>query len=212
MPDRCRQKIEPFRPSAVAVIDIGSPANVGWCLLPDGLAIHDLGDLAGRIAKALETGPCAVGFEAPMYVPYREDFRSLNKARGGERNRAWSASAGATVLAQALVVVPYFLRLLCDQAPQAQCFLDWLAMPHRPQCILFFEAFVSGRTKGNPAQIKGIHTTRTPGQLRSHFLQRAPTCRTRTHSTASRASSSSARRLCARGGPTTRGFWRKTVW
>ena len=89
-----------------------------------------------------------MGFEAPMHVPYRDLTPELTKARHGEGNRAWSAGAGAGVLATRLAVVPFILRKLRALAPKATATLDWHVPPGRPDQLFLFEAFVSGAAKG----------------------------------------------------------------
>lgn len=103
----------------VAVIDIGSPKkdkkgknNVGWAIVGRKSDCGtDLDKCVESLARALEAGPLALGFEAPMFVPMREEPKALMKARRGE-SKAFSAGAGAAVLVTATVVVPYVLRRL----------------------------------------------------------------------------------------------------
>lgn len=140
-----------FQPATVAVVDIGSPAKgrLGWYATAEKLGGTDIEELTDLLAAALGLGPCAIGFEAPMFVPYRIAVDRLTAARPGEGNRAWSAGAGAGALATALVVVPYILRRLREKSPHAQALLDWRNPPTNPGELLLFEAFVSGGTKGH---------------------------------------------------------------
>lgn len=139
-----------FSPILTAVVDVGSPAKgrLGWYASPPNRGGKDVEELADLLAAALERGPCALGFEAPMYVPYGRSIAQLTSARTGEGNRAWSAGAGAGVLATALVVVPYILSRLRAKAPNATAHLDWQNPPSSKGDLLLFEAFVSGPSKG----------------------------------------------------------------
>lgn len=140
----------PFAPVMVAVVDIGSPAKgrLGWHVCPDDIHGSEVGLLIEYLAAGLLRGPCALGFEAPMYVPFRDSLPDLMKARPGEGNRAWCAGAGAGSLATALAVVPYILRCLRAKVPTATATLDWMNPPAQPGELFLFEAFVSGDGRG----------------------------------------------------------------
>jgi hypothetical protein len=59
----------PAAPLHVAVIDIESKKNIGWAI--DGPTSYEGKDIEGCVnvlARALESDPLALGFEAPMYV------------------------------------------------------------------------------------------------------------------------------------------------
>src|SRR5882724_2340276 len=116
----------------VAVIDIGKPGkNLGWAV--QGPQFNDQGgDLDACIeviAKALEVGVVALGFEAALFVPMRASPAELTKARVGKCvngiSRPFSAGAGASVLVTALVVVPYVLTELRNRVRSATAVLDW---------------------------------------------------------------------------------------
>jgi hypothetical protein len=96
----------------VAVVDIGSLKNLGWVV--EGPSVvgsgTDIDLCVEALASAIDTGPLALGFEAPMFVPYGRKRCDLDKARKGDGDRAFSASAGACVLAKGLVIVPYILE------------------------------------------------------------------------------------------------------
>ncbi len=136
-----------------AVVDIGKPGkNLGWALA--GPSPSDGTDLdAGIVAvvAALRTGPVALGFEAPMFVPIRDDPMALTKARRGEAfqgiSRPFSASAGATVLVTALVVVTYVMHRLRVLAPDASATMDWRRPLAGRGDLLLFEAFVTNQRK-----------------------------------------------------------------
>ena len=139
-----------FRPVLTAVVDIGSPAKgrLGWYASPADQGGQDVEALTDLLAAALRQGPCALGFEAPMFVPYGRGLDRLTSARIGEGNRPWSAGAGAGALATALVVVPHILQRLRKKAPTARAVLDWRQPPTNADELLLFEAFVSSSAKG----------------------------------------------------------------
>jgi hypothetical protein len=137
----------------VAVIDIGKPGkNLGWAIVGHSPEQGtDIDDCIKALANRLSSGPLALGFEAPMFVPKRVDPLSLTKARKGECvggvNRPFSAGAGASVIVTALVVVPYVLSGLKRLCPNASAHLDWHRKLARPNELLLFEAFVTDQPK-----------------------------------------------------------------
>jgi hypothetical protein len=137
----------------VAVIDIGKPnKNLGWSMVgPTSAEGTDLDECVKSLASALNEGPLALGFEAPMYVPVRSAPDNLTKARNGECrdgvNRPFSASAGSTVTVTAMVVVPYVLAGLRRLVPAGKATLDWRNFLPEPHGLLLFEAFVTNQRK-----------------------------------------------------------------
>jgi hypothetical protein len=104
------------------------------------------------LAAALQMGPLALGFEAPMFIPIRTDSKRLTAARNGEvgkgmPNRPFSASAGATALVTGMVVVSYILATLHPLVPEATATLDWRSPPVGAGRLMLFEAFVTGQQK-----------------------------------------------------------------
>lgn len=82
-----------------------------------------------------------------MFVPMREKPKALMKARRGE-SKAFSAGPGATALVTSTVVVPYVLRRLREDVPDATATLDWRDWPGDragPKQMLLFEAFVTNQ-------------------------------------------------------------------
>ena len=143
----------------VAAIDIGSPKNhqkkIGW-FIDSAHSIkygHSLDGVDGfidslTIALQNENEPLALGFEAPMFVPVRENVEELTKAREGEirknfKNRPFSAGAGASVLVTGMVVALYILRKLRKSFPDVEPTLNWCDKPTKTKRLLLFEAFVS---------------------------------------------------------------------
>jgi hypothetical protein len=92
--------------------------------------------------------PVALGFECPLWTPFRKEPRTLSKARAGEGNRPWSASAGAVSLATGLSQVPWILRNIRPDPPaNPKPFLDWEMFCRSGGGLFLWEAFVSGKAK-----------------------------------------------------------------
>jgi hypothetical protein len=138
-----------------AVIDIGKPGkNLGWFIDGEGHSCggNDIDECIEAIAQELDSGSVALGFEAPLFVPVRQEPMLLLKARDGEclpgqPNRPFSAGDGASVLVTALVVVPYVLSELKKKVPSAHGTLSWHPPPTKPRKLLLFEAFVTDQRK-----------------------------------------------------------------
>jgi hypothetical protein len=128
----------------VAVVDIGRLTNLGWVV--EGPSVNESGtdiDLCiEALASAMKTGPLALGFEAPMFVPYGRTRYDLDKARKGDGDRAFSASPGACVLTKGLVIVPYILEGLRCRAQAAKPIFKWRGRLSERD-LLLFEAFVT---------------------------------------------------------------------
>jgi hypothetical protein len=139
---------------AVGVIDVGSPRSgkLGWAILPPNGTIEtgkDLDAFIGQMGVLAKSGPIAVGFEAPLFIPARSVAMNVLSGRRGEGSRPWSAGAGATVTAAALAVVTYTLSGLRVRLPKAVGATDWTTPLVAPEHALFFEAFVTGAAKGS---------------------------------------------------------------
>jgi hypothetical protein len=131
-------------PMHVAVIDIGKKENIGWAICgarpSDG---KDIDKCVDALAVALDDGPLALGFEAPMFVPLHKDVTNITRGRNGEGNRPFTSGAGCAALVCALLVVPYVLRKLRTLAPHATATFDWTAPLVARGRLLLFEAFVT---------------------------------------------------------------------
>lgn len=106
--------------------------------------------LAASVAHVLRNGePVALGFEAPLFIPVPENPERLGKARPCDApSPSWSSSVGASVLATAMVQIPWTLRFIHDQAPDIRVHLQWPSFAENQQGLLLWEAFVSGAAKG----------------------------------------------------------------
>lgn len=136
--------------------DIGSVAagRFGWFGAgPTGsrLSGSSIEELASTVAEKITAGAkVALGFECPLYVPFRDDPMLLTKARGGEGNRSWSAGAGCGALATGLVEVTWILSRIRTNTPKsATAFIDWKAFEKSDGGLFLWEAFVSGKAKGS---------------------------------------------------------------
>lgn len=143
-----------FQDVVIGVVDVGSPKNIGWAILSsDGDEVgHDLDVFIKRFGELAEKAPAALGFEAPMFVPFGRPLERLTAQRNGEGRRPWSAGAGATVTTIGLVVVCHVLAGLRERLPDRNASLDWrdwLASSHE---LLLFEAFVSGANHAAPGE------------------------------------------------------------
>ena len=132
----------------IAVIDIGKPGrNLGWAVDEPSDHGTDLDACIEVLATTLRKDALALGFEAPQFVPFRDDQTVLTRARQGDGTRAFSASAGATVLVTSLVIVPYVLHRLRQRVPGATATLEWRHPMTEPGQLLLWEAFVSDQRK-----------------------------------------------------------------
>ena len=145
-----------FCPELIAAVDIGSPKgeNLGWATLPKSKSnpltgtTKDIEQLISQVSHALEKGPVALGFEAPLWVPMRPNVRELTNGRKGEGTHPWSAGAGCAVLTTGLAVIPYILAKIRDKSPKAKAVMDFHNPPTEPNHLFLWEAFVSGTGKG----------------------------------------------------------------
>ncbi|SPE28340.1 conserved hypothetical protein [Candidatus Sulfopaludibacter sp. SbA6] len=128
----------------VAVVDIGNLKKLGWvvegpCVTESGT---DIDSCIEVLAKAVKSGPMALGFEAPMFSPYGRNRCELDKARKGEGNRSYSASGGACSLTKGLVIVPYILEGLRCRSKATRPTFKWRGRLSEGD-LLLFEAFVT---------------------------------------------------------------------
>ena len=137
----------------VAVIDVGSPKNIGWAILT-GVTEEtgqDLDAFIERFSELADGKPAALGFEAPLFVPIGRPLNKLTAQRAGENGKPWSAGAGATVTTIGLAVVSHVLTGLRKRLPRKFAILDWTNWPTDLD-LLIFEAFVSGANHAAPGE------------------------------------------------------------
>lgn len=147
----------------VVGVDIGSvrsPSKFAWAVVdaPEGAVVADGADPEGAIqalAQAwAEDGRAVLAVEAPVAIPVPEpssdEWRHLGAARTGEGNRAWSAGAGAGVLATGLAQTAWMLSRLHVLAPQATATTQPGRFIAGQADLLLTEAFVTGTGKPVP--------------------------------------------------------------
>jgi hypothetical protein len=147
----------------VAVVDIGKLTNLGWAV--EGPSVNesgkDIDSCIEALTSAMRMGPLALGFEAPMFVPYGRKRSVLDKARKGEGDRSFSASAGACVLTKGLVIVPYILEGLGRANPSAKPTFKWRCRLSDRDLVLF-EAFVTHVTSASHEDCARLAIRRFP--------------------------------------------------
>ena len=137
----------------IGAVDVGSPKNIGWALLPDGDSEHgsEIDEFVGVFAERSKGRPAALSFKAPLFIPHGRPADKLTGQREGENGKPWSAGAGATVTTIGLAVVSYVLGQLRAMEPSRRAGLGWRDWPRGDE-ILLFEAFVSGDNHAGPGE------------------------------------------------------------
>ena len=160
-------------PYHIAVIDIGSPklGNLGWSFIDihTGQESHgaDLDDLIPLISKHITTNALILGFDAPLFVPIRNDLMLSTKARKGEGRRPWSAGAGAQTLTMNLPIMVYLLSRIKQQVPHSTFIINQDEFSGQTAQILLFEALISGADKGS----SHVHDAQIMAQYCLNFSQ-----------------------------------------
>ena len=143
----------------VYVADAGSVAakNYHWvCSRTLSESSPSPMDLAKSIVADLNNNlKVALGYESPLYVPCSESADDLGRARNGESDRAWSASAGAAVLATGIQSLAWVLRQIKRDFPDASATTVWEEFRCGSANLFVWEAFVSGSEKAFPADHAG---------------------------------------------------------
>jgi uracil-DNA glycosylase len=105
-------------------------------------------DLVEAVAADLLAGRAvAIGFECPLFVPVPEQALRLGMARRGEKNRSWSAGAGAGAQATGIVQVAWILGELRYHLPAVKPHLEWEQFTAAGSGLFLWEAFVTDRAK-----------------------------------------------------------------
>ena len=136
-------------------VDIGSVSknHLGWCRAVSAQDFNvgtEIMKLAIGIAEDLSAGwQVALGFECPLFVPVAKDPENLTKARQGEKDRAWSAGAGSSVLATGLVESVWIFEKIREHTQvNISPTFTWSCITSG-QCNLFvWEALISKSSKG----------------------------------------------------------------
>ena len=147
----------------VVAVDIGSvapPSKFAWAafdapgrdLIADGTDPETA--VSALVPGLLAGAQAALLLEAPVSVPVPGGqpgaWRGLGKARDGERNRPWSAGAGAGVLATGLAQGAWMLRQLAITVPGLAATTQPGSWRRGGAQLLLAEAFVSAAGKPEP--------------------------------------------------------------
>jgi hypothetical protein len=140
----------PRRPTLdVFCADIGSVKRkcFGWAHIAPSSSIEqgeDILELTKSVAHCLaRAGKAALGFGCPLFVPVAAAAKDLTRARAGEGSRAWSAVAGAGILAAGLTEVAWILKHIRRAvSADVPCVLSWDAFERAPSGFLLWEAFL----------------------------------------------------------------------
>jgi hypothetical protein len=147
----------------VVAVDIGSvrpPSKFAWAAFdaPGGDVVDEGTDpqsaVSALVLGLLTGAQAALVLEAPMSVPVPggqpDAWHELGKARRGERDRPWSAGAGAGALATGLAQGAWMLRELALTVPG----LAATTQPGTWRCgdaqLLLAEAFITASGKPEP--------------------------------------------------------------
>lgn len=137
---------------SIGAIDVGSinQGNLGWAVqMPDQTLTTgtDLDKFIAAIAAASMAGPVALGFEAPLFLPFRATARTLHKGRQGEGSPSWIGKVGCLVATQCLPIMAYAFSRIRSLAPAVSVTFNSDPLPSRVGEFLIFEAFVAGPGK-----------------------------------------------------------------
>ncbi len=135
----------------VVAIDVGGPEKIGWAA-SNGRSGEgrDLDAVLRDVSDALNDGvPVALGFEAPIWTPRREDLKRITSRRLGAEitfNRAWSAGAGCGAMGAALGLMPWCFTQIAMDTNKRLATTNRIAFQERGG-LFVWEAFVSGTAK-----------------------------------------------------------------
>ncbi|WP_438853055.1 hypothetical protein [Brevundimonas nasdae] len=135
----------------IVAIDVGGPEKIGWAA-SNGRSGEgrDLDMILRDVADALNDGtPVAIGFEAPIWTPRREDLKRITSRRLGAEitfNRAWSAGAGCGAMGAALGLMPWCFKQIALGTNKRLATTSRIAFQERGG-LFVWEAFVSGAAK-----------------------------------------------------------------
>jgi hypothetical protein len=147
----------------VVAVDIGSvrpPSKFAWAAFdaPGRDAVdegtHPQSAVSALVPGLLTGAQAALVLEAPMSVPVpggRPDaWHELGKARRGERDRPWSAGAGAGALATGLAQGGWMLRQLAITVPGLATTTQPGTWRRGDAQLLLAEAFITASGKPEP--------------------------------------------------------------
>lgn len=151
-------------PLAVFCANVGNvkTGKFGWAGRDaSGAALgrgRDMEGLVDELVRALDAGRrCTLGFEAPLFVPLRDEPAELTQARRGEGKRSWSGAAGTGALGTGLVQVSWVLRRVKARLSEpCTAFTDWNAFTRADHGLLFWEAVAAGGPKPKRARLPHV--------------------------------------------------------
>ena len=105
-------------------------------------------ELADAVADGLnKDAKVALGFECPLWIPIREEPKTLTSGRVREGSPSWASQTGATVLTTGLAQVSWILQKIREKPVNTEAFLDWNSYGKSERGLFIWEAFVSGEAK-----------------------------------------------------------------
>lgn len=138
----------------VACADIGSVEKnkFGWCVKHRNGRVNkgsDILELADIIKVLLNNKKrVALGFESPLFTPFRREPIKLLNARNGEKIRNWIGGPGSSVLATGIVQVTWLLReILPSLKSDRVAYLKWNDFRKANNGLFLWEAYVVGKDK-----------------------------------------------------------------
>lgn len=136
----------------IIAVDVGGPEKIGWASSNGRSGSgRDLDTILIDAAFALTNGtPVALGFEAPIWTPRREDLKRITSRRLGVEitfNRAWSAGAGCGALGAGLGLMPWCFTQIAALTKERSATTDPAVFAERGAGLFVWEAFVSGAAK-----------------------------------------------------------------
>ncbi len=141
-------------------VDVGSVRRKGgfsWASSNEQLhGADDPSALGALIVSSLDAGDrVALAFECPLSVPVQsvegESWKDLGRARAGEGNRSWSASAGTAALATGIVQLAWLCRYVADNCTSAPRTTTQLSEFEASRAdLLLAEAMVTSDGKPEP--------------------------------------------------------------
>ena len=147
----------------MVAVDIGSvrpPSKFAWAAFdaPERDAVGEGTDpqsaVSALVLGLLTGAQAALVLEAPMSVPVPggqpDAWLGLGKARRGERDRPWSAGAGASALATGLAQGTWMLRQLAIMVPGLAATTQPGTWRRGDAQLLLAEAFITASGKPEP--------------------------------------------------------------
>lgn len=146
---------------ATYAIDAGGVANRGAARLADGQSatFADVDDAVVALAVDLSTRPVALGIEAPLWIPIGPTVADATRARPIDRARAWSAAAGAAVLASGLGILASALSIIAQRVPSTRVTVSPEAWRNGDAELLIYEAFISSDRQPLPPDAMSLIQT-----------------------------------------------------